>query len=149
MPVFPDDVFRKPWEWRRVDRDEACFLCFRAKVVVLSRPGSVAPVVAEWLTPANALYSPNAAYEFRYLSYYVHEERDRDRTAPNAPNQPVEPEKPEEPQGIPAGEGPSHHEEPEHLPSDQESQAGTLTNAAKNHTPFTEICERQSGTVST
>jgi hypothetical protein len=146
----PDDVFRRPWQWRPVTREEACSLCSTIRVVVVFRPAG-ATTVAEWLTPSTTFYASYAPYSFRYASYYVYDEKDQ-QTPLSAP----QPDKggpdagpPPEDEEVPASEipdGPDREEEvePDTMPPETEpvTTAGVLTNAAKAGVPFCEICAK-------
>lgn len=149
MPVWPDDVFRRPWNWRAITRDEACALSAQEKVIVVSRPNGPARV-AEWFTPGGAFYSSSRPYLFKSLRYFVlvgdEEPRLRgvrtpgtDGAGPDEPDDDVVPQ--ERPDRAPRME----EEEPETLSqnADHVAIADVLTKAAQNGIPFCEECARR------
>lgn len=150
MPDWPDDVFRRPWQWKRVDRDEACSACFDRRVVVVARTDG-RTAVAEWFTPGSTFYSANMPYVFSAAEYFVlteEEDKDsldvRDNIASGAY---VEPPPDEDTPVAALPDGPAERpeeEEAEAVPADSDmvATAGVLKRAAETGVPFCEVCER-------
>lgn len=148
MPVRPDDVFRRPWKWRSILRDEALALASKSKVVVVSRSSGAQPV-AEWFTPGSSFYSSSRPYLFQSLRYFLLTTEDEPEPAGVAQKFEEGGQAVEEPDDIPAGEssGPAAREEeedPETMSAnaDQVAIAGVLTQAAQKGVPFCEECAR-------
>jgi hypothetical protein len=147
VPVWPADVFRRPWCWREITRDEACSLWPGKKVIVVSRPIGPA-AAAEWFTPGSGFYSSNRPYVFKSLRYYVLiGEAELHVRGPRTPeteggdspshDEPVPDERPER-------EGRIEEDEPDTLSqnADLVAIANVLNSASKNGIPFCEECEK-------